>query len=169
MYLIIGLSIAVLIVVFFFYKKSTTVNNTKNIAVNDKVKNAILEFVDEIILDYRNEYLMNYLAVRYNIKEFESETSYVFKTKGIGSLANIIDFDQVSLGVEYLTELIVAKYNVNIPVGDQLSFITDISRIEGKIEAVESVKSLLPEDDYKRLTGELQEDILYYKRKYGNI
>ena len=169
MYLIIGLIIAVVIGVLFFYKKTKVVSTTTDIVEDDKVKKAILKLINEVILDYRNEYLMNYLGARYNIKEFEPETSYVFKTKRIGSLANIMDFDQVPFGKKYLTELIVEKYNINIPVDDQLSFITEVSRIEGKIEAVESVKALLPEEDYNRLTEELQDDIIYYKKRYTNI
>jgi len=167
MYLIFCLAIAGIIVIFFFYNKTALVDKPKYIAVDHKVEKVIIEYVDEIISDYCNEYLTNYLTVRYNLTEFQSETSYVFKTKGIGSLANILDFTQVSFGVRYLEELVVKKYNVNIPVDDQLSFITYISRIEGKIKAVDSVKYLLPEKDYNRLISELKDDIVYYKNKYS--
>jgi hypothetical protein len=166
--LVIIVSIVILIVVMFFKMKSMAIKTTSAIAPDDKVKDAIEEFVEEIISDYYNEYRINYLAVRHNIKELESNTSYAFKTKKIGSLINILDIKQVSYGVKYIGELILKKYNVVIPVDKHLSFIIDISRIEGKIKAVESVKALLPIEDYKKLISELEEDIIYYIKKYTN-
>lgn len=164
----IGLVIVViLIVVLFFKMKPTAIKTTSSIAPYDKVKNVIEEFVEGIILDYYNEYRSNYLAVRYNIKELESNTSYVFKTKKIGSLINILEIKQVSYGVKYLGELILKRYNVVVPVNDHISFIIDVSRIEGKIKALESVKALLPIDDYKKLISELEEDVIYYIKKYS--
>ncbi len=50
---------------------------------------------------------------------------------------------------------------------NQLPFLIEISRINGKIKAVESVKEMLSGDDYKRLIAELDDDILYYKNKYS--
>ncbi|MCG8748646.1 hypothetical protein [Tenacibaculum finnmarkense] len=172
--------VLVLVVVYFiFVKKKTSevekVTSTKkeekkenkNNTFDVKSKGIILAFIDEVILDYYNDYGINYLSVRFNLREFESETTYVFKTKKIGSLANILDFNQVSAGEKYLTELIMEKYNIAIPVDEQLFFITEISRIEGKIKAVKSVKESLSSEDYKRLISELNEDIIYYKNKFS--
>ena len=169
MSLVIGLVLVLIIIVFFLHKQSTAVKTSSVIVIDDKVKTGIITFVDQIILDYYNEYQINYLSVRYNIKELESETSYVFKTKRIGTLANILDFNQVSFGEKFLKELIEEKYNVVVSIADQLSFITEISRIEGKIKAVESVKNILLEEDYKRLISEFEEDIIYYKNKFDTI
>jgi len=167
MSLIVGLGIVVVIVVLFLKMKPKTSKTTSGVIVDDKVKVHIVAFINEIISDYYNEYRINYLSARYNIKELESDTSYVFKTKRIGSLIDILDYSQVPFGDKYLEGLIVEKYNVVISADDQLPFIIEISRIEGKIKAVESVKAFLPEEDYKRLIIELEEDILYYKNRYS--
>lgn len=167
MFIVIGVIVVIATLLFFVYKKQTAPNISDNEVLNKKTKEIIKEFLNEIVSDYYNEYRINYLANRYNIKVLESETAYVFKTKRIGSLSSMIDYSQVDLGAKYLIRIIVEKYQVNIPINEQLAFITEVSRIEGKIKAVESVKSLLPEEDYKRLISELEDDIIYYKQKFS--
>lgn len=162
-----GIGIAAVIVGYYFYKKSTAVKTTSKLGNNEEVRIALGSFVNDIIQDYYNEYRFNFLAGRFNITELEREKSYVFETKRIGSLVNIVGFNKVSIGEEYLGEIIIEKYNVVIHADDQLSFITEMSRIEGKIKAVESVKAQLPKEDYNKLIGELEEDLNYYKEKYS--
>jgi hypothetical protein len=165
--IVVTITLATLIALGFYFNKTKN-KNTSDTVIDDKVQFAIVNFINEIISDYYDEYRMNYLAVRYDITELESETSYVFKTKRIGTLANILDYNQVSFGEKFLKELIEKKYDVVVPINTQLSFITEISRIEGKIKAIESVKDLLTEKDYKRLKSELEEDLIYYKKKYSS-
>lgn len=164
MYLIIGLVIVVVIVVLYLKmkpKKQKTIS-----VIDDKVKARIQTFINEIISDYYNEYRINYLSVRFNIRELESNKSYAFKTKRIGTLKDILEYSKVPLGIKYLDQFIQNKYSVNISENNQLPFITEITRIEGKIKAVESVKHILNEEDYTKLITELNEDITYYKDKY---
>ncbi len=161
----IGIGLAVVVVGYLLYKKATA-PKMKTEGLDEGVKDSIDSFINDIILDYYNEYRVNFLAIRYNIKELETTTSYVFKTKRIGSLSGIVGLDQVSSGEKYLGELIHERYNVFVPADEQLSFITEVSRIEGKMKAVESVKGSLPEEDYNKLISELKEDMVYYKRKY---
>ena len=167
MSLIIGLVIVLLIIVLFLKFKQKKIKTNSGNIVDDKTKDEIIAFFNEIVEDYHNEYRINYLSARYNIKELESDTSYVFKTKRIGSLIDILDYSQIPFGEKYLEELIIKKYNVIISNDNRLPFLIEISRINGKIKAVESVKEVLSGDDYKRLITELEDDILYYKNKYS--
>ena len=162
----IGIGIAVVVAGYYIYKKATATKTKKERGIDEGTKHAINSFIDDIILDYYNEYRINYLAVRYNIKELETKTSYVFTTNRIGSLSSIVDFSEISSGEKYLEDLLYERYNVVVPADDQLSFITEISRIEGKIKALESVKAQIPKEDYNKLICELEEDVMFYKKKY---
>lgn len=163
----IGLGIAVIVVGYLLFKKASSPKTKVDKGIDDDAKHAIDYFINSIISDYYNEYRINYISVTYNLKELETKTSYVFKTKRIGSLSNIVDFSQVSSGEKYLKKLIEKKYNILLSTDNILLFIIEVSRIEGKIKAVESVKMQIPEDDYSKLIGELEEDIIYYKKKYS--
>lgn len=166
-----GISIGIVVIIvgcYLLYKKSKVAKRKSDPEINEKVKDTIVSFINDIILDYYNEYRVNYLAVRFNIKELETTTSYVLKTKRIGSLSSIIDYYHESTVVEYLKQNIINKYDILVPVDDQLEFVTEVSRIEGKIKAVESVKDKLPVEDYNNLMRELEEDMIYYKKKFAN-
>ena len=162
----VGIGVAVVIIGYLLYKKSSKTKAAPELENSGEIEKAIDSFIEDIIMDYYNEYRINYLGVRYNIKDLATENTYVFKTKRIGSLSNIVDYNQVPAGEKYLNKLIVKNYNIEVPENEQLEFITEISRIEGKIKAVESLRSEIPEEDYRRLKSELQDDITHYKSKY---
>ncbi|WP_452218572.1 hypothetical protein [Lacinutrix undariae] len=166
MYITVGV-IIILVLVFIYFKKSARTTVILGDDTNHKSNEIIEDFIKEIILDYYNEYRINFLAVRFDINELSVEKNYVFKTKRIGSLANILDYNQLQSGEKKLKELISTKYNIIVSINDQLSFITEISRIEGKIKALDSVKASLHLEDYLRLKNELEEDIAYYIKKYA--
>ena len=164
----IGIGVAVVFIGYLLYKRSSKTKAAAELENSGEIEKSIDSFIKDIILDYYHEYRINYLGVRYNIKDLATENTYVFKTKRIGSLSNIVDYSQVPAGEKYLHNLIFKKYNTEVSEDEQLEFITEISRIEGKIQAVESVKSEMPDEDYRRLIGELQEDKMHYKRKYAS-
>jgi hypothetical protein len=164
-----GIGVAIILIGYFIYKKSSTTTVAVGAVLENsgEIEKALDSFMEDIRDDYSNEYRINYLGVRYNIPELASESTYVFKTKRVGSLSSILEYNQLETGEKYLNDFIRINYNTEVPVDDQLEFITEISRIEGKIRAVESVKSLIPAEDYSRLNDELEEDKLHYKRKYA--
>lgn len=163
----VGIGVAVVFIGYLLYKKSSKTKAAPELENSGEIEKTIDSFIEDIIMDYFHEYRINYLGVRYNIKDLATENTYVFKTKRIGSLSNIVDYSQVPAGEKYLNKLIFKNYNTEVPEDEQLEFITEISRIEGKIQAVESVKPEIPEEDYSRLLNELQEDKMHYKRKYA--
>jgi len=164
----VGIGVAVVFIGYILYKKSSKTSPTHELENSGEFEGAIDSFIEDIILDYYNEYRINYLGVRYNINELASEATYVFKTKRIASLSSIVDYNEVAAGEKYLNNLIVENYNIDVPIDNQLELITEISRIEGKIRAIKSVKTFIPEEDSSRLKNELDEDLLHYKRKYSS-
>ncbi|WP_034919679.1 hypothetical protein [Gillisia sp. CAL575] len=165
----VGIGVAVVFIGYLLYKKSSeTSSNHEEIENRGEIEKAINSFIEGIIIDFYNEYRINYLGVRYNIKDLATENTYVFETKRVSSLSSIINYNQILTGEKYVSKVICKKYKIEVPVSDQLEFITEISRIEGKMRAVDSVKNLIPEEDSNRLKKELQEDLLHYKTKYSS-
>ena len=151
---------------FYISNRNKKAKMSPEIAVDDNVAILINGFIQDIIFDYYNEYRINYLATRYNLEALEEKT-YVFKTKKIGTLNGILEYNQVPLGDNYINHLIHQNYNVAVLDDDQLSFIIDVSRIEGKMKAVESIKIEIPREDYIILMSDLEEQLSYYKNKYS--
>src|SRR5690606_33086809 len=65
----IGIGIAVMIAGYYIYKKATSPKTKKEGGIDETAKHSIDSLINEIIEDYYHEYKINFLAVRYNIKE----------------------------------------------------------------------------------------------------
>ncbi len=154
---------------YYFWNKKRK-QEPSIIADNSVSKKVIDQFILNIKNDYEKEYKHNFLSIRYDIDIYKTDKSYIFKTKYISGLSELFNSnDEIIEGEKYLVKLISDKYNISIgPVFNQLLFITDVSRIEGKIMAVENVKSYLDNKDYISLLDKFQSQKNDLLEKYSN-